>query len=580
MKGEKYEQDDTDDDEANENASYSRMVYGQEEDVESVEVDDDYTEASKPKIFSFTGKCLKLAWNNMLLVLLYDVLLDLGEIAGWEPTASNNNVFNDMSHGSKQEQPAERKPIPKTESTAQSDPVVGRKSKAVDGRTGKVTIPSGANPSTVSSTSVNPSSQRSTPLVPHSITTSESSYPPNVPQGPPAPSLSNDPHQHAPPPTTSSSYPHHGYPYHPYPPSPFQVPPMVPPNGAQSGSYPTYPYSPPFPPYCYPPYGYFPPAVPPCNYPPYSCPLPIYGYGLQSPESLYSGFPSHHPPEVGKPTVLPSAINSQSLSTVGNQPIVLELLKELSKVQVSREYNFLQFNPHTIIQEEANWARTKLAETLMLLKETGQSPAVGKIQTVGLQNQSNIPPSTAREISQPAAKHRYGRSDEVELEGEEYSQDYSEDFDVSQLNLSASYRGSRRNSPKKNVVAKSAVDEDKESSGVPVHRKQQCPPPMPKLAEEDSDCNDGKKFDQFGENTLPRYMPNRIDRLGNLPLRFSGSLATTNEFLDPFADSVAKSFMASQVSIDRPFGSRIFVTHFLVRNFCVLNWMLYDSKFR
>lgn len=60
MKG--YEDDDyeDDDDEANENASYSRMVYGQEEDVDSVEVDEDYTESSKPKIFSFTGEELLL----------------------------------------------------------------------------------------------------------------------------------------------------------------------------------------------------------------------------------------------------------------------------------------------------------------------------------------------------------------------------------------------------------------------------------------------------------------------------------------------------------------------------------------
>lgn len=52
-----YDEDyeDGNDDEANDNASYSRMVYGQEDDVESIEGDEDYTEASKPKIFSFTG---------------------------------------------------------------------------------------------------------------------------------------------------------------------------------------------------------------------------------------------------------------------------------------------------------------------------------------------------------------------------------------------------------------------------------------------------------------------------------------------------------------------------------------------
>jgi hypothetical protein len=31
------------------------MVYGQEEEMDSDEVDEDYSEASRPKIFSFTG---------------------------------------------------------------------------------------------------------------------------------------------------------------------------------------------------------------------------------------------------------------------------------------------------------------------------------------------------------------------------------------------------------------------------------------------------------------------------------------------------------------------------------------------
>ncbi len=110
---------------------------------------------------------------------------------------------------------------------------------------------------------------------------------------------------------------------------------------------------PPPPPYGYP-YSYmYPPHVP---YPPYPYPPPMYMYPPVDGMNPYSHmFQSSNPTPSTVPSSKPQpSFMANPLGQMNNQPIVLELLQERSKVQ-----------------EEANWTRKKLAETMMMLKDVG-----------------------------------------------------------------------------------------------------------------------------------------------------------------------------------------------------------------
>lgn len=203
----------------------------------------------------------------------------------------------------------------------------------------------------------------------------------------------------------------------------------------------------------------------------------------------------------------------------------------------------------------------------MILKETGQSLPSKHTTHSQLEPQGHQMTKTANPSSVAASKGRYNSNDENDAgDEEEYSQEYSEDFDVSQLNLSTSYRGSHRNSPGKkingnvinNKMLASFDDHDAKDAFVGGNKKSQ-PPPMPQLREEDHDDTSGTSLNigiesKGSPHQVPKVSVDVPSHRFNPPLsssaafggRFS-SFAGTNEFLDPFADSVAKSFMASQV---------------------------------
>jgi hypothetical protein len=152
---------------------------------------------------------------------------------------------------------------------------------------------------------------------------------------------------------------------------------------------------------------------------------------------------------------------------------------------------------------------------------------------------------------------RYGNTKDDDRD-DEYSEEYSEDFDVSQLNLSTSYRGSRRNSPTKNnsLNANSKADSyEKLSAG---GNKKPLPPPMPQLREEDGDdIEDSRSKHEVESKTSPHAPTDRINpQLAN-SVAFGGRFSSFHT-TDPFADTLARSFMASQVQF-------LFVWFFIFR---------------
>lgn len=178
---------------------------------------------------------------------------------------------------------------------------------------------------------------------------------------------------------------------------------------------------------------------------------------------------------------------SKSISTpniLTQQPVVIELLQELNKAQ-----------------EEANWARNKLAETILKynnLEKSNDEYRNSYQKTIPNTNESNS-------TSIPKAPVKVNESmDDYE---DDYEDEYSEDFDVSQI--------SRKSvSPKK----KSQVNQ------VPIQLNS---PTFSNLPQ------------QSNSPTRESETPSQSTQFQYTSKSFNGSL-------DPLSESLTKSFLASQ----------------------------------
>lgn len=497
------------------NHSYSRMMYGPEDGIDSDEVDEDVNDSSKPKIFSFA---------------------ELGDIAGWEPSSSNIANKSDFQYP---ELPA--KPVssqPKTSSATET------KTSSIS--IAKSTAPSAEAKSEVKTIVPTQKSAAPVPAQPVPAPVVPTNYPPQeVPSSSAQPNYGHHPTQQAPPPAYQQPhqqplphYPpqyqqppqHYPYAYPPAPPSAGDAnnaahqPPPPPYGYPQYPPYHHMPHSPHMPPYGYPPYGYSYPPMPHMPYAPYPYPPmyhypPVDGMGAMNQQAAMLASMSASSSLLANKSV--GSSSTPMVSQMQNQPIILELLQELSKVQ-----------------EEANWARKKLAETIIMLNQNnGSTRGSVEVQTPALA----LPKSNHGGDN---TKGRYDQEDdEDDYEDDEVddSNEYSEDFELSNLNLSTSFRkppsvkGKAKktfpNETFKKVEQKPVEATKDEEKTLPSPTENISPPYLPKQSE-------NVRFSQDLHSD-----GNKVRGLG-IP-----SFTTTNEFLDPFTDSVARSFLASQVSL-------------------------------
>jgi hypothetical protein len=175
------------------------------------------------------------------------------------------------------------------------------------------------------------------------------------------------------------------------------------------------------------------------------------------------------------------------------------------------------------LQDEANWTRHKLAETMMMLRDSQRGTHDAQSTT----NQVLQEPISIGAKLMPTKTEKTGRYDIDEQDGSVVSDDYSEDFDVSHIDVSMTVKG---------------------QSKTPTSLKplQQPLATLPTVQEHTLDNIDM-------DTTSPKYLPRQVQEARpSIPLRTTAidfGARRHSEYLDLFTDTVARSFMASQVTL-------------------------------
>jgi hypothetical protein len=191
-----------------------------------------------------------------------------------------------------------------------------------------------------------------------------------------------------------------------------------------------------------------------------------------------------------------------------------------------------------LYQEEASWAKKQLADMMVKLGDRNASvTAVAGSKSAHVKTASAMKSSIATQKKSIVSKPEESTEEEEEEEEEEEdSQEYSEDFEVSKLNLSTSNphpdnkafiqnHGHDESSKQPSPVARpvySSIDPTFEEKRR--NRLRQQAEGLHATDHASADCNYNR---DYGYASMPVH-----------PLTTSG---------DPFAESIARSFLASQV---------------------------------
>lgn len=389
--------------------------------------------------------------------------------------------------------------------------------------------------------------------------------------------IASAPHSTTVPPTEPNSYPPQYPPPH-WPPYPYQPPQTLPsqpqqqvpplpsqPSGPYQLPYPSLYYPPPPPwgmpggyAFPHPPYPYMtPPHLP--SYPdPYSM-MSLYGIPSQSygfpftpplpppPPNPYHSIDSTRQGTQGvmrQSTVKSSSRNapvSSSYSSgrtgvggnVNQDPAVMELVLELNRVQ-----------------EEANWAKKQLAETMIKLKDSKametnptRLPAATAAADV-TSNQKTV--SIAK--TKPLVNIRYGGKEENvngSEEDDDDEDDYSEDFEVSRMTISTA-NAVPQDGPTNYPKARQELNSASESGSQPSPK---VPPPVASM--EPPITNQREHHPESRDDHEPERSGSRDVYHFHHPERVSGGYEAVNPPppyapMDPFITSLTRSFVASQ----------------------------------
>eukprot|EP01039_Chlorochromonas_danica_P000758 gene758-822_t len=386
------------------------------------------------------------------------------------------------------------------------------------------------------------------------------------------------------PPAEPNSY-HPQYPPPHWPPYPYQ-PPQTLPSQPQAQpqqqvpplqSQPSGPYQPPYPslpypslppwgmpsgyPYPHPPYPYTPPYMPP--FPdPYSM---MALYGLPSQNYAFP-FTSSLPPPPPNPyysadstrqgaqgvmrqsTVKSSSrsgpVSSSSYSSgragvggiVNQDPAVMELVLELNRVQ-----------------EEANWAKKQLAETMVKLKDSKATETnVARLPTTAAAAAADVT-GNQKTVSiaktKPLVNIRYGGKEENvdDSDGsEDDDDDYSEDFEVSRMTVSTA-NAVPQDGPTNLPTARQALNNASESGSQPSPK---VPPPVASMEPPITNQREHPP-PEYRDDHEPERSGSRDEyHFHHHPERASGGYEVVNPApyapMDPFITSLTRSFVASQ----------------------------------
>lgn len=555
-----------------ENASYSRIGYGNEEDEDDDEVEEvDASQSSKPKIMSFADFAAQSTWDgesveevssSLILQQQHDESIRTEPSAVLAPApiskpaapapapvaAPAPSVKEAVAVPPKASMPSSSPP------TASAAPVSSSAAAAAVHNKGKENAPMPAAPQTAAAPiAVQPSAAAPsaaptamTPVLPTSVPVSvpptAARYPQAVPvpADPAAPS-SVPPHHdplHPPPaPSSSAAYP---YPYpHPqqqygYPPAPAAPGPWP----ASPYGYPGYPYPPPPPtgpmgmgmgmgipqqqhpymphPYCPPPMPYYDPYM--MMYPA-PAPMPMMP-SLRSSgthgQGQAQGLRRSGHSDAGKRV---SYASSSSMRLAQSQdPAVMELVTELNRVQ-----------------EEANWAKKQLAETMLKLQGSRETAAAAAVPAP----KSSVKPA-AKAVSNKATSKYNNESDEDNYSDEDEEDEYSEDFEVSKLTITSNPAPN----PKTKATKLSTHDEDQQE----VEEAKASPKMRPPAFSSEPMGMRGSAEQQHEHGHRHRHSQgNLYNEDGSHNNGFDFMPQAPFAPMDPFASSIARSFMASQV---------------------------------